>query len=43
MQAVLVKEHGGPGVLQVEQRTEPSLDPGHLVVDIAAAGVNFMD
>jgi NADPH:quinone reductase len=43
MRAVVVKQHGGPEVLQISDREVPQAGPGQLVVEIAAAGVNFMD
>jgi NADPH:quinone reductase len=43
MRAVVVKEHGGPDVLQLGDWPDPSPGPGQLLVDVAAAGVNFMD
>ena len=43
MRAVVVKQHGGPEVLEVGDREAPHAGPGQLVVDVAAAGVNFMD
>jgi NADPH2:quinone reductase len=43
MRAVVVAEHGGPEVLQVAERDAPRAGPGQLLVDVAAAGVNFMD
>lgn len=43
MRAVVVREHGGPDVLQVSDWPAPSPGPGGLLVDVAAAGVNFMD
>jgi NADPH2:quinone reductase len=43
MRAVVVKEHGGPDVLQLGDWPDPSPGPGQLLVDSAAAGVNFMD
>jgi NADPH:quinone reductase len=43
MRAVVVAEHGGPEVLKVAEREAPQPGPGQLVVDVAAAGVNFMD
>ncbi len=43
MRAVVVKRHGGPEVLEVSDREAPRTGPGQLVVDVAAAGVNFMD
>jgi NADPH2:quinone reductase len=43
MRAVVVEEHGGPEVLQASERPAPSPGTGELLVDVAAAGVNFMD
>jgi NADPH:quinone reductase len=43
MRAVVVQRLGDPGVLAVEERDPPVPRPGELLVDVAAAGVNFMD
>jgi len=43
MRAVVVTRHGGPEVLEVAEVPAPEPGPGQLLVDIAAAGVNFMD
>ncbi len=43
MRAVVVESNGGPEVLQAGERPDPSPGPGQLLVDVAAAGVNFMD
>ena len=43
MRAVIVGEHGGPGVLQVTDVPAAQPGPGELLVDGAAAGVNFAD
>ncbi len=43
MRAVVVKEHGGPEVLEIADVESPPPGPGQLLVDVAAAGVNFMD
>jgi NADPH2:quinone reductase len=43
MRAVAVEEHGGPEVLKATDWPAPSPGPGQLLVDVAAAGVNFMD
>ncbi len=43
MRAVVVTEYGGPEVLQVQDVEEPKPGPGQLLVDVAAAGVNYMD
>ena len=36
-------KHGGPGVLEVQERPDPELGPGEVRIDVAAAGVNFAD
>jgi len=43
MRAIVVDEQGGPEVLKIADRDDPAPRPGHLVVEVAAAGVNFMD
>jgi NADPH2:quinone reductase len=43
MRAVLVHQHGGPEVLVVQDLPTPDPGPGELRVDVAAAGVNFID
>ncbi len=43
MRAVVVHEVGGPQALRVEERPEPEPGPGDVRVDVAAAGVNFID
>lgn len=43
MRAVVIAKHGDTGVLQVQERPDPPLLPGHVRVDVAAAGVNFAD
>ncbi|SHG64015.1 NADPH2:quinone reductase [Jatrophihabitans endophyticus] len=43
MRAVVVTEHGGVDVLAVQQRPDPEPGPGEVLVEVAAAGVNFKD
>jgi len=43
MRAVVVNECGGPDVLTVADREAARPGPGRLLVDVAAAGVNYMD
>jgi NADPH:quinone reductase len=43
MQAVMIDRLGGPEVLQVRNREAPEPGAGQLLVQVAAAGVNFMD
>jgi NADPH2:quinone reductase len=43
MRAVVVRELGGPETLTVQDIATPEPGPGELLVDVAAAGVNFID
>lgn len=43
MRAVVVETTGGPEVLQVEERSTPAPGSDEVLVDVAAAGVNFID
>jgi NADPH:quinone reductase-like Zn-dependent oxidoreductase len=43
MKAVVITKHGGPGVLQVQEQDDPTLGPGEVRIDVAAAGINFAD
>jgi NADPH:quinone reductase-like Zn-dependent oxidoreductase len=43
MRAVVITKHGPPGVLQVQEKTEPELSPGEVRIDVVAAGINFAD
>ena len=44
MRAIVVNETGGPEVLvHAEQHPDPEPGPGQVVVEAAAAGVNFID
>ncbi|WP_395494608.1 hypothetical protein [Acetobacter sp. KSO5] len=43
MHAIVMREPGGPEVLELVERPDPAPDPGEVLVDVAAAGVNFMD
>jgi len=40
---VVITGHGGPDVLQVQERPTPPLSPGGLRIAVRAAGVNFAD
>lgn len=41
--AVVVTEHGGPEVLQVQDVELVAPGPGQLLIEVAASGVNFID
>jgi len=43
MRVVVGERLGGPEVLGITERTAPRPEPGEVVVDVAAAGVNYMD
>ena len=43
MRAVVITKHGGPGVLQVQERADPQLGDGEVRVQVAAVGINFAD
>jgi NADPH:quinone reductase len=43
MRAVVVTKTGGPEVLVAQDRPTPGPGPGEVRVDVAAAGVNFID
>jgi len=41
--AIVIRSHGGPEVLELDEITVPDPGPGELLVEVAAAGVNFID
>jgi NADPH2:quinone reductase len=43
MRAIVVNELGGPEVMAAAERPDPVPGPGQVVVEVAAAGVNFID
>ncbi|MBB5153310.1 quinone oxidoreductase family protein [Saccharopolyspora phatthalungensis] len=43
MQAIVVEQLGGPQELRIAERPTPRPGPGQIRVEVAAAGVNFMD
>jgi NADPH:quinone reductase-like Zn-dependent oxidoreductase len=43
MRAVVITQHGGPEVLQVQERPEPPVGPGEVRISVQAAGTNFAD
>jgi NADPH2:quinone reductase len=43
MRAIVVNELGGPEVMAIAEHPDPAAGPGQVVVQVAAAGVNFID
>src|SRR5215469_2333487 len=43
MKAVVIRAYGGPDVLKLEERPDPVIGPGHLLVRVAATSVNPFD
>jgi NADPH:quinone reductase-like Zn-dependent oxidoreductase len=43
MKAVVITKHGGPSVLQVQERPDPTAGHGEVRIEVAAAGINFAD
>lgn len=43
MFALLFEEPGGPDVLKYRELPDPSVRPGHLLIDVKASGLNFAD
>ncbi len=43
MRAIVIEKQGGPEVLGLAEWPDPEAGPGQVVVQVAAAGVNFID
>lgn len=43
MRAVVITRHGGPDVLEVQERPAPVVGPGQVRVEVRAAGLNFAE
>jgi len=43
MRAAIIRAHGGPEAIEVAELPDPEPGPGELLVDVTAAGVNFVD
>jgi NADPH:quinone reductase-like Zn-dependent oxidoreductase len=43
MKAVVLTGHGGPEVLQVQERPDPPVGSGEVRISVRAAGINFAD
>ncbi|APA89426.1 zinc-binding dehydrogenase (plasmid) [Paraburkholderia sprentiae WSM5005] len=40
MRAIVIKQYGGPDVLNIEERPDPSRRAGHVLIEVKAFGVN---
>jgi NADPH:quinone reductase-like Zn-dependent oxidoreductase len=43
MRAVVISKHGGPEVLQVQERPDPPVGAGEVRIAVKASGINFAD
>jgi NADPH:quinone reductase-like Zn-dependent oxidoreductase len=43
VRAVVITKHGGPRVLEVQERPDPPIGPGQVRIQVAASGINFAD
>src|SRR3954454_6673995 len=43
MRAAVLPRHGGPDVFEIQDRPDPSVGPGQVLVRVRASGVNFAD
>jgi NADPH:quinone reductase-like Zn-dependent oxidoreductase len=43
MRAIVIKQYGGPEVLAIEDRPQPKVTPGHVVIEVKAFGLNHAE
>ncbi|MFT3837840.1 MAG: medium chain dehydrogenase/reductase family protein [Myxococcaceae bacterium] len=43
MKALVITRHGGPDVLQVQEKPDPAVGPDEVAIDVAFAGLNFAE
>jgi NADPH:quinone reductase len=43
MRAIVIKQYGGPEVLAIEERPEPKPEPGQVVIEVKAFGLNHAE
>ena len=43
MRAIVIKQYGAPDVLSVEERPDPKPQPGHVLIEVKAFGVNHAE
>ena len=43
MRAIVIKRYGGPEVLALEERPDPKPEPGHVLIEVKAFGLNHAE
>jgi NADPH:quinone reductase len=43
MRAIVIKQYGGPEVFAIEERSDPEPQPGHVVIEVKAFGLNHAE
>jgi NADPH2:quinone reductase len=43
MRAIVIKRYGDPDVLSIEERPDPKIEPGHVLIEVKAFGVNHAE
>jgi NADPH:quinone reductase-like Zn-dependent oxidoreductase len=43
MRAIVIKRYGGPEVLALEERPDPKPEPGHVLIEVRAFGLNHAE
>src|SRR5271154_3813114 len=43
MRAIVIKQYGDPDVLSIEERPAPKPQPGHVLIEVKAFGVNHAE
>lgn len=43
MRAIVIKQYGGPDVLAIEERPDPKAEPGQIVIEVGAFGLNHAE
>jgi NADPH:quinone reductase-like Zn-dependent oxidoreductase len=43
MRAIVIKQYGGPEVLEIQERPVPEPKPGHVLIEVKAFGLNHAE
>jgi NADPH2:quinone reductase len=43
MRAIVIKQYGGPDVLEIQERPPPTPKPGHVLIEVKAFGLNHAE